>query len=67
MPMAESLIAVLAIVAIVAVALIAFVTTIALTIYFTEKKINAGIKFKTEKENAKTETDLKIEALEQKK
>jgi len=64
--MNESLIIVLAIVAIVAIALIAFVAIVALIIYFTEKKIIAGLKLKTEKDNTKTETDLKIEASEQK-
>lgn len=64
--MSENLIVVLAIVAIVAIALTAFVATVALVIYFTEKKIIAGLKLKAEKENMKTETDLKIKALEQK-
>lgn len=65
--MSESLIIVLAIVAIVAIALIAFVATVALIIYFTEKKIYTALRFKTEKENIKTETNLQIEASEQTK
>ena len=65
--MSENLIIVLAIVAIVAVSLVAFVALVTLAIYFTEKKIIAGWNFKAEKENIKTETDVKIEETEQQK
>lgn len=56
--MSENLIAVLAIVGIVAIALTGFVVTVALVIYFTERKIVAELKLKAEKEDMKTETDL---------
>lgn len=62
--MSENLIVVLSIVAIVAISLVAFVALVALIIYFTEKKIVAGWRIKAEKEDIKTETDVKIEASE---
>jgi hypothetical protein len=65
--MSENLIVVLSIIAIVAISLVAFVALVALAIYFTEKKVVAGWKVKAEKENIKTETDVKIEASEQQK
>lgn len=64
--MSENLVVILAIVAIVAITLIAFVVTVALMVYFTEKKIIAGLKLKAENEDIKTETDVKIEASEKK-
>lgn len=64
--MSDYLIVVLAIVAITAVCLVSFVTLVALLIYFTEKKIKAGWKAKAEGKDGKAETDVNIEALEQK-
>lgn len=65
--MSDNLIVVLAIVAIVAICLVSFVTLVTLLIYFTEKKVIAGWKVKTERKDIKAETNLEIEASEQKK
>lgn len=60
--MSENLIVVLAIVGLVAITAIAFVTIVALLIYFSEKKINAGLKLRAEKDDIKTETNVNIES-----
>ena len=60
--MNENLITIIAITAIVAISLGAFVAFIAIIVYFTEKKIIAGLNLKTEAKNVKTETDLTINA-----
>ncbi len=62
----ENLIIVLSIVAIVAITTIAFVALVSLNIYFTEKKIVAGYKSKTEVEGIKTESNVSIEAVNDK-
>ncbi|WP_156936327.1 hypothetical protein [Clostridiisalibacter paucivorans] len=57
----------MAIVAITAITIVAFVTLVSIMVYFTEKKIKAGFKSKAESINTKTESDVTIEAIDDKK
>ncbi len=65
--MNENLIISLFAVAIVAITLTVFIVLVVLTIYFTEKKINAEWQLKTKSGKVTAESGLKIEADENQK
>ncbi|MBU5438928.1 hypothetical protein KQI42_12950 [Tissierella sp. MSJ-40] len=63
----ENLITILAVVSITAITIVSFVALVSLMIYFTEKKIIAGFKSKTEIKDLKSESNIRIEAIKEEK